>query len=106
MIDVSSYINTTLAIILWAVGILIKHSGLFKKVSNNIIPLILSILGIVINSVMNGMNTDSVLAGFVTAMVCVGMHKSGQETFGVNGLDISSKLNGIELEDQSDDEEL
>lgn len=106
MIDVSSYINPTLAIILWAIGILIKHSKLFKKISNNYIPLILAIIGIIINLFMNGANLDSVLAGFVTSMMCVGVHKSGQETFGANGLDLTSIFSGIELPDQSDDGEI
>ena len=104
MVDLSSYINPTLAIILWALGISVKHSKLFNRISNNHIPLILAVVGIVINSLMNGVNLDSVLAGFVTAMMCVGVHKSGQETFGVNGLDLASMFSGIELPDQSDDE--
>ena len=114
MIDISSYINPTLAIILWGIGILIKHSKIFNKISNNNIPLILAILGIIINLIMNGNSLDSILAGFVTSMVCVGVHKSGQETFGVNGLNLSSMFadesdigdeiqdEEIELEDQSD----
>ena len=106
MIDISSYINPTLAVLLWAIGILVKHLKIFKKVSNNYIPLILAIVGIVLNLIMNGVNFNSALAGFVTAMVCVGVHKSGQETFGVNGLDLSSVFSGVKLEDQSDDEEL
>ena len=108
MVDVSSYINPTLAIMLWAIGILVKHSKLFSKISNNNIPLILAILGVIINLIMNGANLDSALAGFVTSMMCVGVHKSGQETFGANGLNLPSMFNTsddeIIMEDQSDDE--
>ena len=108
MIDITSYINPTLAIILWAIGILIKHTNAFKKIPNNYIPAILSVIGIILNLAMNGASLDSTLAGFVTAMVCVGVHKSGTNTFGVNGLDIGSIFNStntdIELPDQSDDD--
>lgn len=107
MIDISSYINPSLAIILWAVGAIIKHSKLLKKVANNNIPVILSVLGIIINVIMNGRNLESVLAGFVTAMVCVGVHKSGRETF--NGLDLSSIFKTDtenETSEELDDEEV
>ena len=102
MIDISSYINPSLAIILWAVGAIIKHSKFLAKIANNNIPVILSVLGIAINLIMSGVSLNSALAGFVTAMVCVGVHKSGRETF--NGLDLSSIFKNGDTSDELDDE--
>ena len=88
MVDIQSFVNPTLAVILWAIGIAIKHTKVFEKIKNNFIPVILSVLGIIINLFMSGVSLQSVIVGFVTSMVCVGIHKSGNET--LKGIDLSS----------------
>ena len=88
MVDIQSFVNPTLAVILWAIGIAIKHTKVFEKIKNNFIPAILSVLGIIINLFMSGVSLQSVIVGFVTSMVCVGIHKSGKET--LKGIDLSS----------------
>ena len=88
MVDIQSFVNPTLAVILWAIGIAIKHTKVFEKIKNNFIPVILSVLGIIINLFVSGVSLQSVIVGFVTSMVCVGIHKSGNET--LKGIDLSS----------------
>ena len=88
MVDIQSFVNPTLAVILWAIGVAIKHTKVFEKIKNNFIPVILTLLGIVLNLFVSGVNLQSVVVGFVTAMVCVGVHKSGNET--LRGIDLSS----------------
>ena len=55
---------------------------------------------------MSGVSFQSVIVGFVTAMVCVGVHKSGNET--IRGIDLSSIFtseSSLEsTEDEIDDE--
>ena len=102
MVDIQSFINPTLAVILWAIGIAIKHTKVFEKIKNNFIPVILSVLGIVINLFMSGVSVQSAIIGFVTAMVCVGIHKSGNET--IKGIDLSSIFTSDSSSDTVDEE--
>lgn len=106
MVDIQNFVNPTLAVILWAIGIAIKHTKVFEKIKNNFIPVILLVVGIIINLFMSGVSFQSVIAGFVTAMVCVGVHKSGNET--IRGIDLSSIFtneSSLEsTEDEIDDE--
>ena len=115
MIDITAYLNPTLAIILWTIGLCIKHCKFLKKVANNYIPAILVVFGIAINLLMSGVTVDAVVSGVVTAMACVGTHKSGTEVFGKKGIDVSrlflaifskSSIDESEicLDDESDDE--
>lgn len=102
MVDIQSFVNPTLAVILWAIGIAIKHTKVFEKIKNNFIPVILSVLGIIINLLMSGVSVQSAIAGFVTAMVCVGIHKSGNET--IKGIDLSSIFTSDSSSDTVDEE--
>lgn len=106
MVDIQKFVNPTLVVILWAVGIVIKHTKVFEKVKNNFIPVILSVVGIIINLFMSGVSFQSAIVGFVTAMVCVGVHKSGNET--IRGIDLSSIFTSESsselVEDETDDE--
>lgn len=106
MVDIQNFVNPTLAVILWAIGIAIKHTKVFEKIKNNFIPVILLVVGIIINLFMSGVSFQSVIVGFVTAMVCVGVHKSGNET--IRGIDLSSIFtseSSLEsTEDEIDDE--
>ena len=102
MVDIQSFVNPTLAVILWAIGIAIKHTKVFEKIKNNFIPVILSVLGIIINLFMSGVSVQSAIAGFVTAMVCVGIHKSGNET--IKGIDLSSIFTSDSSSDTVDEE--
>lgn len=84
-IDFSSMIDVRIAIILWCIGWVLKHSKIKiikKNLSNESIPVILIALGIIISCVMVGdVTTNSIIIGAVTSIFAVGVHSSGKNIF-------------------------
>lgn len=83
-IDFSQVINMKLAVILWLTGFGIKHINWkpVKQLSNKLIPVLLTILGIGLSCVFIGdVNFDGILTGIVTSMFAVGVHSSGHNAW-------------------------
>ena len=55
------------------VGYLIKHS--FSFVSNKYIPVILALLGAVLNAIVSGLSVNSVVYGALMGLVSTGLHQ-------------------------------
>lgn len=77
--------DTTLFLIYLAVllleGFIIKHSSLFKKVSNNAIPFILTVTSIIICIIGSQSLTLSVIVeAIVGALFATGVHQAGKIT--------------------------
>lgn len=83
-IDFSSMIDVRIAIILWCIGWVIKHSKnkYIKKIPNDAIPIILMAIGVIISCIMVGdVTTNSLIIGAVTSIFAVGVHSSGKNIF-------------------------
>ena len=83
-IDFSSLIDVRIAIILWIIGWLIKHSKIrfIKNLPNDAIPIILCSAGILISCFAVGdVTMNSILIGIITAVFSIGIHSSGKNIF-------------------------
>lgn len=58
-----------------AIGYIIKHGSLFKKIPNDDIPVILGILGAVLNLVVTGLSIESGVYGLVMGLASTGLHQ-------------------------------
>ena len=58
------------------VGYIIKHATFLKKIPNDDIPVILAILGGVLNIFVSGLGIDSVVYGMLTGLASTGMHQA------------------------------
>lgn len=58
------------------VGYIIKHATFLKKVPNNDIPVILAVIGSVLNAVYSGPSIESVVYGAVMGLASTGMHQA------------------------------
>lgn len=83
-IDFSSMIDVRIAIILWIIGWLLKHSKIsfVKNLPNDAIPIILLATGTLISCFLVGdVTMNSVLIGVITAVFAIGIHSSGKNIF-------------------------
>lgn len=58
------------------VGYIIKHATFFKWVKNDDIPVILAVLGSIVNAIVSGISVESVVYGAVMGLASTGMHQS------------------------------
>ena len=83
-IDFSSLIDVRIAIILWILGWLLKHSKIsyIKSLPNDAIPIILGAVGIIISCFSAGdVTMNSLLIGLISAVFAIGIHSSGKNIF-------------------------
>lgn len=83
-IDFSSLIDVRIAIILWIIGWLLKHSKIsfIKNLPNDAIPIILGAVGIIISCFQAGdVTMNSFLIGLISAIFAIGVHSSGKNIF-------------------------
>ena len=58
------------------VGYIIKHASFLKFLPNNDIPLILAVVGAVLNSVVGGLSVASIVYGAFMGLASTGMHQT------------------------------
>lgn len=58
------------------VGYIIKHATFLNKIPNNDIPVILAVIGAVLNAVVNGPSVETVVYGAVMGLASTGMHQA------------------------------
>lgn len=58
-----------------AIGYIIKHATLCKKIPNNDIPVILGVVGAVLNLVVSGVSVESAVYGLVMGLASTGLHQ-------------------------------
>lgn len=58
------------------VGYCIKHGTIFKWINNNDIPLILAIVGAIMNAVVSGVSVESIVYGAVMGLASTGLHQA------------------------------
>lgn len=58
------------------VGYIIKHATFFKWLDNDNIPVILAVVGAVLNAVVSGFSVESVVYGAVMGLASTGLHQA------------------------------
>ena len=59
-----------------AVGYIIKHATFLKWIKNDDIPVILAVIGCLINLVVSGVSIESAVYGAVMGLASTGMHQA------------------------------
>ena len=83
-VDLSGLLDAKIIIVLWCIGYGIKHIQWkpIKSISNNIIPVILVGVGVIMACFLSGDVTfNSIIIGFTSAMFAIGIHASGKNIF-------------------------
>ena len=83
-LDLGGLLDSKIIIVLWCIGYGIKHIQWkpIKSVSNNIIPVILVGVGVIMACFLSGDVTfNSIIIGFTSAMFAIGIHASGKNIF-------------------------
>lgn len=58
------------------VGYIIKHATFFKWLDNDNIPVILAVVGSILNAVVSGFSVESVVYGAVMGLASTGLHQA------------------------------
>lgn len=104
-VQISEFIDVRIIIGLIALGFCIKHFSFFKKISNEYIPFILTLVSIVISIVLlSEYNTYTVanafINSFLSAAISIGIHQQGK------GFLKSFRPKEEEIEPPSEEDEL
>lgn len=79
MIDFTILTNHFVLVVLVAclvVGYIIKHATFLKKIPNDDIPVILAVVGAVLNAVVSGPSVESIVYGAVMGLASTGLHQA------------------------------
>ena len=57
------------------IGYVIKHASFLKWVPNSDIPVILGVVGAVLNAVVTGVSVDAIVYGTVMGLASTGLHQ-------------------------------
>ena len=57
------------------VGYVIKHASFLRWVPNSDIPVILAVIGAVLNAVVTGVSVDAIVYGTVMGLASTGLHQ-------------------------------
>lgn len=57
------------------IGYIIKHATIFKWIPNDDIPVILAVVGAVLNPIVSGMSVESVVYGALMGLASTGLHQ-------------------------------
>lgn len=58
------------------VGYIIKHATFFKWLDNDNIPVVLAVVGAVLNAVVSGISVESIVYGAVMGLASTGIHQA------------------------------
>ena len=61
------------------IGYIIKHATFFKWIKNDDIPMILALIGAVLNAVVSGLSVESVVYGALMGVASTGLHQMFKE---------------------------
>lgn len=102
-------ISIVVIIFLLAIGYCIKHIKVFDKVSNNLIPIVLVVLGAITTLLTKTADTSVVMAlmnGIINAAIAIAIHQSGKNIFEMVTLSGSKIVIANEDEESKDDADL
>lgn len=58
------------------IGYIIKHASFLNWIKNNDIPVILAVVGSVLNAVQSGLSVESIVYGAVMGLASTGLHQA------------------------------
>lgn len=58
------------------VGYIIKHATFFKWINNDDIPVILALVGAILNPVVSGLSVETVVYGAMMGLASTGLHQA------------------------------
>lgn len=58
------------------VGYIIKHATFLKWIANDNIPVILAVVGAILNLIVSGLSVESIVYGAVMGLASTGMHQA------------------------------
>ena len=58
------------------VGYIIKHATFLKWIPNDDIPVVLAILGAIVNTIVGGLSIDSIIYGALMGLASTGLHQA------------------------------
>ncbi len=77
--DFSLVTNNFVFIVILAclvVGYIIKHASFLKWIKNDDIPVILAVIGAILNAIVGGISVESIVYGAVMGLASTGLHQS------------------------------
>lgn len=78
MLDFTSLTSYFVAVVVVAclvVGYIIKHATFFKWIPNDDIPVILAVVGAVLNAIVSKPSVESIVYGAVMGLASTGLHQ-------------------------------
>lgn len=73
-------LNEHFVLIVWVaclvVGFCIKHATFLNKIPNNDIPIILAIVGAIVNCTVSGVSVETIFYGAFTGLASTGAHQA------------------------------
>lgn len=79
MINFTTLTNHFVLVVLLAclvVGYIIKHATFLKKIPNDDIPVILAVVGAILNAVVSSPSVESIVYGAVMGLASTGFHQA------------------------------
>lgn len=74
-------VNESVVILLLSIGKFLKSTSYCKKIPNDIIPFILIGIGIICTLCIEGIDTNSILNGIMSALTAIGTHQAGKTIY-------------------------
>ena len=77
--DFSLVTNNFVFIVMLAclvLGYTIKHASFLKWIKNDDIPVILAVIGAILNTIVGGISVESIVYGAVMGLASTGLHQS------------------------------
>lgn len=74
--NLTNYFVVVVVVACLVVGYIIKHSTFLKKIPNDDIPVILAVVGALLNVAVSGVSIESIVYGAVMGLASTGMHQA------------------------------
>lgn len=74
--NLTNYFVVVVVVACLVVGYIIKHSTFLKFINNNDIPVILAVIGALLNAFVSGLSVESIVYGAVMGLSSTGMHQA------------------------------
>lgn len=101
---IGTIINPVVIVVLLAIGVCIKHVPVLEKVSNNLIPIILIIVGVLADVATKSPDVTyavAVMNGVVDAALAITIHQSGKNVFSMFTGTVTDNASEAESKDEA-----
>jgi hypothetical protein len=71
----SEYFVVVVMVACFVVGYIIKHATFFKWINNNDIPVILAVVGAIVNPIVSGLSAETIVYGALMGLASTGLHQ-------------------------------